>query len=86
MTWLDRFLMLLEIVMLWKMLRLDQANSQAIQRFLLEREKWYSRRAILKQTGAAENTKAPETNPGLSEPNEIVTVLEESSNEQDENS
>lgn len=46
MNWFDRLLMVAELLVLLKMLRLDTANSQAIQRFLTEREKWYARRAL----------------------------------------
>lgn len=87
MNWLDRCLTLLEILILLRMLRMDTTNSQAIQKFLRERELWYSRRAQLKLSttpntlpgSTLENKKALDVNP---EPNETVIVLEESENEQ----
>jgi len=88
--WFDRLLMLVEVVVLLWMLRLDRSNQKAIQAFLQSRTDWYARRARLRTmqqvTSEPENKKTPETNLGSSETSEIVTVLEESSNEQEENS
>lgn len=92
MNWFDRVLLVIEVLVLLKMLQMDKANSKAIQRFLSEREKWYARRAHIKTmlqgtSDAAKNEKALQASAG--EPilqnqvqNEIVTVLEESENEQ----
>jgi len=91
MSWLDRLLLIIEIAILLRMLKMDTTNSKAIQEFLKQRELWYSRRAhiraadahaIIAQTGTAENTKAPEVNPGDCE---TVVVLQETENEQSEN-
>jgi hypothetical protein len=99
MNWLDRLLMLLEILILLKMLRMDTINSKAIQQFLQSRTDWYSRRAQLKNnpsqpaaaepsqpTGPAENGPENATAPAT-EPglNETVVVMQEASNEQIEN-
>ena len=85
MNWFDRFLMVLEIALLWRMFTLDRENHKSIQEFLKSRKDWYARRAILKQTGAGsdltEITKTPvanEANPG----SDIVTVMQESEEEQ----
>jgi len=92
MTWLDRLLMLLEILILLKMLKMDTTNSQAIQKFLQSRTDWYERRARSLPTKATptpsqveslENKKAPEVDPV---PSEIVTVMQESEEEQSSNS
>ena len=88
MNWVDRLLLLIEILILLKMLKMDTSNSQAIQRFLGERERWYARRAHLKTiqqvTTEPQNEKAPdELGPSLA-PNETVELLKESENEQNE--
>lgn len=87
MNWLDRILMLAELVVLLRMLQMDTVNSQAIQRFLKERELWYSRRAHLRtmqpaisESSEPENKKAPNE----SEPSETVELLKESENEQND--
>jgi hypothetical protein len=46
---IDRLFMALEILLLLRMLKLDQTNQTAISRFLTERELWYKRRAQIKQ-------------------------------------
>lgn len=88
--WFDRLLMLIEIgVLLW-MLRTDQANSKAIQKFLRERELWYARRLQAKvktmqqgtssqQTSSAEMQKPPADELGA---NETVELLKEAETEQ----
>ena len=90
MNWLDRLLLVIEVLILLKMLKMDMANSQAIQKFLKERELWYARRAHLRTSltttadaseSALENEKTPEVNLGSSE---LVTVLQETENEQNE--
>jgi hypothetical protein len=96
MNWLDRLLMLLEILILLKMLKMDSLNSQAIQAFLKERTLWYQRRAHLKtipsqaaeapsaQTIAAEALLENENPPATELGGELLTVLQESENEQQE--
>lgn len=99
MNWLDRFLMLLEILILLKMLKMDKANSQSIQGFLRERTLWYQRRAqqklsnsdpsnlesVTPPTGAAETATAIENPPEINPADgETVVVLQESENEQTE--
>lgn len=68
--WLDRLLMLVEIVVLLYMLRLDKANHESIQKFLTERTQWYARRAQMKK--APEIERVP-----LNVENETVAVLSE---------
>ena len=88
MNWVDRLLLLIEVLMLWKMLNLDKANSQAIQRFLRERELWYQRRAKAKVSvqGGPTNPESPETQKAQDlnpEPlSETVELLKETENEQ----
>lgn len=69
--WIDRLLMLLEIIVLLYMLRLDKRNSEAIALFLRERTAWYNRRAQLK------TEKAPKLQAPLETENETVAVLSE---------
>lgn len=89
---IDRLLMLAELLILLRMLKADRINQTAISRLLEERTLWYQRRAHLKTTGmptnieasASENKTTPEQSLGSREASEIVTVLEESEQEQNE--
>lgn len=74
-NWIDRLLMIAELVVLIKMLRMDSSNSKAIQQFLAERSAWYSRRAKLKQLESTVEEKPPIL-PENSD--ETVVVLSES--------
>lgn len=78
--WLDRLLMLVEILVLLYMLRLDKANHESIQKFLTERTQWYARRAL-----QAQMKKAPETErvPLTQTENEVVAVLSDEGPEPD---
>lgn len=96
---IDRFFMALEILLLLRMLKLDQTNQMAISQLLEQRKLWYQRRAqqklsnsdpsnlesVTPPTGAAETATAIENSPEISPGSgETLVILQESENEQTE--